>query len=80
MGFDRVEFLSRTQFRIPASSVAVDPTAIIHFEAIELLGESFSSSRKKNRPLPRILRCMHRAPYQEHTELCSYSLLRTIIA
>ncbi|KAK7316491.1 hypothetical protein VNO77_35557 [Canavalia gladiata] len=39
--------------------------AIIHSGAIELLGESFSSSRKKNKPLSTRLSCMHCKPYQE---------------
>lgn len=54
--------------------------AIIHLGAIDLLEECFSSSKKRNRPLPRILSCMHRAPYQEHTELCSCCWQSTVIA
>ncbi|WJX82588.1 hypothetical protein P8452_65328 [Trifolium repens] len=72
--------------RIPASSAVADSEVKVHVEvsfmfeqetihlgAIELLRECFWSSKKKNKPIPRKLSCMHRAPYQEHTELyCFY--------
>ncbi|KAL5058794.1 hypothetical protein RYX36_030398, partial [Vicia faba] len=72
---------------IPASSVVADSEvkvhvevffmfeqATIHLGAIELLTECFTSSKKKNKSLPRKISCMHRAPYQEHTQLCCFYL------
>ncbi|GAU32774.1 hypothetical protein TSUD_323430 [Trifolium subterraneum] len=83
----RIESNVTDQFMIPASSAVADSEVKVHVEvsfmfeqetihlgAIELLRECFWSSKKKNKPLPRKHSCMHRAPYQEHTELCCFYL------
>ncbi|KAI9085575.1 hypothetical protein K1719_032418 [Acacia pycnantha] len=44
--------------------------AIIYLESVGLLGQYFPSSRKKHRPFPRKISCMHLEPYQGSPEFC----------
>lgn len=44
--------------------------AITYLESVGLLGQYFPSSRKKYRPLPRKISCMHLEPYQESPQFC----------
>ncbi|KAI4346952.1 hypothetical protein L6164_007812 [Bauhinia variegata] len=54
--------------------------AIIHLGAIGLLGEYFPPSRKKYRPLPFRVSCMHPEPHQEISESCGCCWRPSIIA